>query len=211
MDLLPDDVIELLTKWISLFDCFDETKMHSSLQIIKDEHNQYQILKTKRKSGWYSTAIGTQIITKGMKKEWIIEFKKVKSTLILLGIIENSMVNINEMIDDFTNGQYNGWGIYLSCSVKYHGQNSEQPFEYASQFKLRNGNKIKIILDLSNNNKNTGNKGSLAYIYDADIDKEILTTGTFSNIAYDDIDVEKEYRFAIAMHASSLSQIAFLQ
>eukprot|EP01084_Bolivina_argentea_P319078 553452_1 len=215
-DSIPHDIIKLFLLWVTLSDHFDKYKCHPDLILttVMNENPSYESIKPKEydeiDAHTYASAIGQQIIYKGQKQKWMFQLKKLGFS-ILIGIVDNVIVECNDEIGDFTNSKFQGYGICGSSGVKYNGTGSETKYPYALRYDFKENDKITMILDLTEKeNKN----GILSFIFHADTIQSnfenVSPDATPTNIAYDDIDINKAYRCAIALHTSIEDEIAML-
>ena len=165
----PDDIVGLFLLWLLFTEHFDKHLSHP-LMIIKSIDNETQNLSLNmektRTDDWY-TAIGNTVIEKGEIYQW--KFKThgplFRLTEIILGVIENDMIDSNKAIDDFTRELWNGWGLWIRAMYRYHASDfNDGIYWYAKQFKFKAGNTITMILDLSQDD------GILSFDIDADLD-----------------------------------------
>ena len=195
LDLPPKDLIELFISWITFMDKFDRAKSHENIQFIKDTLVRHSL-------STYATVVGTDIIKKGDKQSWKF---KLSRRMGLIGIVDNGIVESSKNIRHFTGWYHGGYGLTMSSFEKYHASAnySDGHFDHVDQLINMDCNENKAIivtmeLDLT---QNENEKGILRYTFpeESTADGEDLkTNGKYSNIAYDDIDISKGYRAAVA-------------
>ena len=115
----------------------------------------------------------------------------------LLGIIDNDKlkdINISEPIEEFSDDQYEGYSVWLASSPsKYHASEKHcGSFEYLAQYDPKKIHTITMVLDMT---QNECENGLLSYFVEGE--KKNAGSNTPSNIAFDNIDPDKEYRMAI--------------
>ena len=134
-----------------------------------------------------------------MNQSWTIK-SDYGSTMV--GIMdEETIQNSDQDINDFTspyNGGYgmvtNGWHYY-NDSLNIHGQLDD----YASQFRAKRPFMIKMELDMR---QAKGEQATLKYIILNDLEQDVKdarTDGKYTNIAFNNIDINKKYRLAVAV------------
>eukprot|EP01084_Bolivina_argentea_P188452 324422_1 len=198
---LPHDITKLFVEWIEWMDSFDTNKSHECFTFVTNR----TLVKRDTKDTTmphYTSAFGETIVCKGDIQSWIFQ---VGSVGFFIGIIEEEIVQTYENIEDFTDAKHRGYGISLALANKYHacGYQGHESFGYAEQFALfrffLNNSKqlnVKMKLDLSQSN----GMGLLSFIFDVPskfCNDKISTEGQYSNIAFDNIDVNKKYRAAV--------------
>ena len=212
-DLLPNDVIALLILWLSFCDHFVanlSTKDIEIKTITNDKYGEYQQIKKANLHG-FSSAICQNIIKYGDKQSWTFRINQDKDKdlflgehgfrRVVLGIIDDEVaIRRNKNITDFSDLQ-GGYGLYLSNMGKYFGPVGNYSvrtyFDYGSQYKLKEGDTIKMELDL------TKEKGILRFTFDAQLN-ETQTDKEISNVFYDKIDINKRWRAAVAIETAAM-------
>lgn len=211
LDLFPHDIIQLFSSWFTLFDCFDENVSHSNnvhnTVIIDDK--QYQTV-TKSNDDWlFSSSFGRNIVSKGCKQEWTFNVLHNNWCNMLLGIIDNDkLINFKEAIGEFSDETHGGYSVWLaSYPCKYHA-NAQHcgEFEYLKQFQPRKIRKITMILDMT---QNECDNGVLSYFVEGEKSNVEAETDV-SNVAFDNIDIERMYRFAVCIR-NSREKLGLLQ
>ena len=202
LDLPPKDLIELFISWISFMDKFDKTKSHEIIQFIEDT-------LAIQPAHHYATAVATYIIRKGSKQSWTFKLSRRGG---LIGIVDNEIVETGAStnIDDFTNSSHRGYGLTMSNWMKYHASDfqNEGHFKHFDQFIGTDYDENKPIivvmeLDLT---QNENENGILRYSFpeESTVDgSDVKTNGEYTNIAYDNIDITKAYRAAVAIYTPS--------
>ena len=114
------------------------------------------------------------------------------------------MVKCCEFISDFTDKFNKGYGIETGSWDVYHGSGEpdESLAEYADQFEIYNDEMITIELDMT---QRDNEDGILRYIIHNEVimdDADILTHDEYTNVAYDDVDIDTKYRLVVAMNPS---------
>ena len=121
----------------------------------------------------------------------------------LIGIMENELIKSNENINDFVSVPNNGYGLFTANWGCYHAYISsniwpaaDRSFIYRTQFSFQHNMPFTISMELDMT-QTTNEKAVLKYISHNkmwnDI-KEPRTDGKYTNIAWDNIDISKEYR-----------------
>ena len=165
-----------------------------------------------------SCAVGTLIVAKGDKQSWICQVK------LGTGIVGNETIqskgdgNIGNHIYYET-----GYGIALSKEgdmVKSHNEDNEGDgwvtpaygLDYGEQFKKEDGFLMTITLDMT---QQKGDHGILTYEFHMepqDHINKIRTDGVYTNVAWDDIDIETKYRIAFSIESKcSDNTVQFLE
>ena len=202
--LFPTDISKLLILWLYFGDRFDEKLTNKQIKIenIQDEnYGSYQKINLYKEPVFIDvdrkTAICQKIVTKGLTEKWSFKFdKKPHCTYLVVGIVddETAQKSAREM-DDFSLPRHGGYGLMLDCGLKYH-ETEEAPFKYAQQFEYQDNHLVTMILDLS---QEKNKKGVLSFIMHSAI-KQGVDINEYSNILYDNIDVNKKWRAAIAIY-----------
>ena len=206
LESIPKEIIELFILWISLSDSFAEIKCHPSIKIetINNKNQgRYTVYRHSDDGKAYESAIGKDIISKTEKQEWIIELERAEKdyAAVLIGVIADKTVQENEYIHDFTSFE-TGYGFSpVSCNL-YNANNWGKEFEYAKQFKIKEGIEIKMTLDMSQENETYG---TLSYEFNAS--ENVVIDEDVNNIAFDDIDMDQSYRLVIAFHYAYLGDV----
>ena len=198
IECIPDDIIQLFIAWLSFNDYFDPNLVHPALKMTSND-NEYQYLsnlKTTNNVEWPS-AVGTAIIRKGDRFEWKFEMSdKLLLTEIMIGIVDNDRLKKNKPITGCDDENWNGWALYCYCMNSMHG-NNYSPFHYAQQFKYKKGDIVTMILDLS---QDESKNGTLSFDIDAEL-KDKDKPNSFSKVLFDDLDINREYRMAVAIRS----------
>lgn len=195
VEFLPSDIIELFILWLSLCDRFDKDLSHKSIQFTMKSDNNYidyeQIAVTEF---GHKTAIGHQIIRKGDRQLWTFQLiKNIKDAHVILGIIDNKTANQRKgIICDFSFKE-RGYGLYLNNMYKYCGTKARTRFEYGTQFEFKTGDMITMELDLTNQVKG----GQLRFTFHSIKSAKYIESS--SNVCYDNLDINEEWRGAVAI------------
>eukprot|EP01084_Bolivina_argentea_P103417 185241_1 len=198
IDILPDDIIKLFVEWTSLSDCFHVEISDESIDI-KTLISYQTIQRTTEMwngKNHYSTAIGTDIICKGMKQIWkfkILAKKKNDRPTIMVGIIDNNVAKSLEYIGTFWEGCSKGYGLSFYSGKKFGPSCKLTSIQEQDLYKIE---KFTMILDLTQKNSEYG-------ILYYQIDDSKL-------IAFDAIDIDKEYRCAVALYLNMHDVVALL-
>eukprot|EP00483_Globobulimina_turgida_P007614 UN07629 len=141
-------------------------------------------------------------------------YTPVTLTDIIIGIINDDMMTQNDEIeiDDFTDREWKGYGLYLYSMLKYHASQREHDgtFEYGRQFKYGDNDTITMELDLTQSkNKNGILSFDTSAVYDPRIPR-ISLARVNENSFYSDININKRYRMAIAIQCCFTASIALV-
>ena len=215
IDLPPSDIILLFAIWIELMDTFDKTKIAQG--IVFDPNNPTKFKLAIEADGhmsqhnygaerWRSVP-ANYIVSEGLKRSWKF---KVEPSQTIIGIMENEMIKSKKTIDDCTSEEHKGYGLFTGGWFYAHDNNfgiGGWLDRYAKQFNLDDGPLIVTMeLDLT---QTVNQHGILKYIIHnekrEDVE-EISTDDKYSNIAYDNIDISKEYRLVVGVHESYRNQ-----
>ena len=206
MVLPPNDLIVLFVSWIRLKDRFDKNKIHENIELDPEIETKFRRKKETYKHADFATVIGTFIIEKGMKQSWTFKIEKLYNHLI--GIIDTETIQSLKSVDDFTSEINKGYGLQTAYPWNtYHANDSSADGNlrrYAEQFVTRDVSLI-ITMELDMTQIENEN-GVLKYIIHnkpRDKDVDIKTDGTYTNIAYDNIDINQKYRLAFAILGSA--------
>ena len=182
-------------------DTFDKTVSHEGIIFESDTK-----IRRHGDMNWdFTCAIGSGIIGKGDKQTWIF---KAETPSIIVGIIDNKMVNSERNIFDHTGlkYKYNSYGIGMYSRRKYHGDRGKarfrnsSKFEYMNQFNLKTNHRV-FTMELDMTQKLCPN-GILSFIMHhqaAEDVTEIKAYGEYTNAAWVDIDIDKQYRMAVTI------------
>lgn len=205
---IPTEIVELFISWTILIDCFDPTKHYKDIKI--EQHLESQKITKMSSMSQYSSAFGTNKVSKGDMQSWTVQFKNRAE--VIIGIIDNDVVEKKgNVINDFTDSEYNGYGVTFSLDsgysgnqklklAKYHGRRDGSMKAYPSQFDIENDENINITMVLDMTTKQS-DKGLLGFIVNANKRSNIavvLDTGKYSNIAFE-VDINKTYRAAFGL------------
>ena len=202
MELPPKDLVLLFAAWVALVDTFDATKSHKSIYFDSDT-------KIMKQSGGshFATAIGSCIVGKGDKRSWSFKFTVPMSIACgVVGVIDNEAVNEVNSYNDYTNKDEceNSYGLGLRNLTKYQTTHYDdkwfEKFHYPGQF-LFDGDCRLFTMELDMTQKENKN-GIVRYIFhhkSKDGVDEIKTDGKYSNIAWNSININKQYRMAFAI------------
>ena len=197
----PDDLIQLFSSWVMLMDIFDKHKCHTLIDFVTETK-----AIVKRMGSHYKSIFGTIIVQKGQKQSWKL---KCSSCTTLIGIIDNDMLTSNDNdndIDDFTDSKYKGWALSLGLMRKFHASDSaaddDGEFEYGEQFQMFGSNEIILTMELDLTQEKHDN-GILSFTFHMPREDGSVISNNISNIAWDDIDVNKVYRAAICLTGST--------
>ena len=216
MVFLPNDIVELFVLWLIFCDRIDINLCHEYIELTTktdDKYGEYQQIGLKEFSYKHSTAICEQIIKKGNKQLWTFKFEEIATdTYVILGIIDNNIA-IKEKggIRDFS-VELGGYGLYLSSMRKYAGEYSllyagggSSIFGYGQRFRFKKNDMITMELDL------TKQKGVLSFTFHAEYKSYLyLSKDLPSNVAYNDVDVDKQWRGAVAICDPELDIVSLL-
>ena len=195
----PKDVILMFVSWITFMDSFDRIKSHKRTEYISNTRCYI------KKSATYTpiaSIIGKIIVEKGMKQSWTFA---TDTRALIVGIIENDIVDSNEQIADFSDSTYKGYGMGLNGFSLYHAKDSgsDGSFNHAQQFKYEHLSPLIMTMELDLTQKENENGVLRFYVHHKakkDVDK-IRTDGAYSTIAWNDIDINKKYRVAFGLQA----------
>ena len=187
-----NDLIDLFAKWVSIIDGWHKTQSHKE---IKFERNTIAYIGGDAS---YASCFGEWIAEKGGKYCWRV---KINSLWITVGIIDAAVIETSKMIGDFTNEIYEGYGIVLGSNKICHAY-SIASFPYAQQFGNLAGKDVEITVELDLT-QNECQNGALKYIIHSNNHLDIKTTGKWTNIAFDDIDINKKYSLAVDIGGES--------
>ena len=199
IELPPNDIISAFVSWIKLLDLFDKKFCHKDIKFHPESETKFQCKGPTS----YPSAIGSMSIKRGMKQSWTF---KIKQNFALLGIIDEEIVqNSGNAITDFTNSTFKGYGITTNLWSCYHilgaGRVSINFRRYSNQFVKEKSSIVTMELDMT---QKESEHAILKYVNHGEPKenvKEIRTDKEFSNIAWNDIDINREYRMAIAPFA----------
>ena len=148
----------------------------------------------------YPTAIGSFIVSKGLKQSWTINIKQRSA---LIGIMDEDMIQKSgNAIEDFTDAMFGGYGLSTHSWQYYHSAGYSPTgslIKYSEQFKA-DGKSVVVTMELDMTQKEDKN-AILTYINHNETKeyvKEMRTDGEFTNIAWNDIDFNKKCRLAVA-------------
>ena len=211
---VPNDILLLLVVWLRIKDVIDETNSDKGIYVETiDGDNPYQKISRKnldwRGKKAYISALGTDIIEKGQTQTW--KFKILSNDpSFVIGIIDNNNISLREVIGRFYYKELNGYALSTSSGLKYHGATIGERFEYAQQFKIELNYLITLTLDLS---QEENAKGIVKYIIEPpkkDQRFDVKMDGEHTNIAFDKVDIDKQYRLAVAFWYHKKEEIALL-
>ena len=214
MDLPPNDLILLFVSWIALMDSFDKNMIPED--IIFDPEIDTKFKREAANdfhSNAYASVIGTIVVEKGMKQNWTF---KVHGKYPLIGIIKEQIIKSKKMIKDFTDEYHNGYGIQTAGDWNFfHGNVYDYDgglAKYVEQFQLY-PRPVVITMQLDMTQTENEN-GILKYIIHNEIKediKHIRTDGEYTNIAYNNININDKYRLAFAISNNKFDTGAWCQ
>ena len=187
MDIFCWSVDEKLTNKGIKIENIQDDKYGNYQRIRLEEHDLFQRL----------TAICQLITEKGSKTRWTFKFdEKPSVTNLLIGIVDDESTQKSEgEMDDFSEPQHGGYGYYISSGLKYHGDAAEAPFEYARKFVYEDNHLITMKLDLT---QEKNKHGILSCVIHSKL-RDGIDIDQYSNVLWDDIDINKKWRAAVAI------------
>ena len=195
--LPPDDIVSLFVAWIRFLDSFDQNKIHKDIEF--DPDNDKKFKRDKYSNDTFASVVGTIIVEKGMKHAWKF---RVDAEEVLVGIMNDTKIASSKEIGDFSSKFHEGYGLQTGTYYAYHDKGVDgHGFlgGYMKQFQSALPMIIIMELDMT---QTVNNKGVLKYIVHnerkQDVE-EIRTDGEYTNIAYDNIDIDTKYRLAIGI------------
>ena len=207
-DLPPDDIILLLVIWIRFMDMFDQKILHKSIEFHAEIKTKFKRNNIMMNDDSYASVIGTFIVQRGIKQSWTL--KTAKTPSIIIGVIDDETCKTADVVTDFTNTIYKGFGLATGSWEMYHDSNASHDSDlkmYVNQFEVA-GQPLTITMELDMTQRKCKH-GVLRYIVHnkkKERVKEIRTNDKYTNIGYDNIDINKEYRFAISVGRFGLNQ-----
>ena len=149
---------------------------------------------------FYAGVVGTIIVKKSMKERWTF---KTDNEALMIGIMDVEMIKSRNLIQDITDTKHKGYGMASGSWSVFHDSDRDHCKslkKYVRQFEIDNQPKV-ITMELDMTQQEYKN-GVLKYIFHnkpKQSVKQIRTDGEFSNIAFDNIDITKEYKLAVAL------------
>ncbi len=202
IELLPEDITQLFILWLCFGDTFDEALTHKSIKIDSIQDDKYGSYQKINLEGYrdfmdHATAICERIVEKGLRAKWTFKFERAPNyTFLLVGIVDDEMaVNSKGEMTDFTEPEYEGYGLFLQNMFKYHGADDDHSYDYGDQFHFEDDHLVTMELDLT---QEKNEHGILSFIMHSKVNGGI-DISQYSNILYDDIDINKKWRAAIAI------------
>ena len=201
IELLPEEITKLLILWLCFKDRFDDNLSHKNIKIttIDDaKYGQCQKISLSSTRYTYFTAICKAMVEKGCKMEWTFRFDEIATnTNLLVGIVndESAQAAKGDMCD-FSDSEYGGFGLFMRSQLKYHGANIGVDFAYGDQFEYESNDLITMKLDLT---QEKSQHGILSCIMHSKV-KDGVNIDEYSNVLWDDIDVNQKWRATIAMY-----------
>ena len=192
-----------------MIDYIDKSKSHPQIAIDTTE--------TGTKFGHtgdakYAGVVGTIIVKKGMKQRWTFKMSaRIKYPQIV--IMSDALIRAKSVITDNMDADHEGYGLQIDIEhgwLLYHGEGCADGNlrMYANQFEIKRWHKLLISMELDMTQTENQN-GVLKYIIHnkpkTDI-AEIRTDGEYSNVAYDDIDIDKKYRMSVSLDEYCLNE-----
>ena len=206
IELPPNDIVLLFVSWIRLRDTFDKNMIPKEIIF----HPEIDTKFNHKDGGGWASLIGTIVVEKGIKQSW--KFKTPKWTII--GIIDEEIAKSSTIITDFTNLKYKGYGIQTGQWGYYHRSSRFDGSlkQYVDQFEAGPASfMFTMELDMT---QTQSEYGVLKYIIHAkprDGIKQIRTDGEYTNIAYDNINIDRKYRLGVAITVAPGGWIELLQ
>eukprot|EP01084_Bolivina_argentea_P175844 304429_1 len=202
---IPYDITHFLSSWISFTDFFDKEISDDGIIFeSRNDDDKYSTIQRKDDTNYIlKCAFGALIIKKGQQQIWKFKLNNTSTKTIqfIVGIMDNNKIETRDKRDigDFTDTINGGYGLwYGNRFALYHNSDgSETQYLYASQLKFNDGNVITMKLDLT---QKCSKCGILSYEIDNCKLRNNIVNNTYSNIAYDDIDINKDYRCAVALY-----------
>ena len=203
IDCLPDDIVGLFVIWLSFCDRFDLNFIPSIMDLTSIDNKHQHLTIKPGNAGEFASAFGQAIISKVTIFEWKFELNGPPLET-QIGIIDNGMIDNDETIGDFADATWHGWGLYLRSMYAYHDEDElnmgwhDKIFDYGKQFKFKTGDIIIMTLDLT---QEKNENGVLSFDIDAELIEQNETEDevVYSQILYDDLDINKQYRMAVSM------------
>ena len=208
--IIPNDVILLIALWIWSGDKFDEEM--SDKKIIFGKFCTFETVQTPSDTDdWvvYRSAVGTDIIQKGMRQIWKFQILKgCPLPTIVIGIFEDDMIKAikDKNHDEIIIGSYyrdlginSGYGLSLHSNRIIH-DDDVRDFGYGRRFDIRDMDTFEMNVDMTGKD---GVGGILSFVINAKEKKGFEgseDSGYGDNVAFNGIDIEKRYRMTLALY-----------
>ena len=193
---------EVLLKLFALFYIVKMDKWNTeivSYGIFIDEDRN--MIETKN-VGWSRNAFGSYIIKKGMINTWNLRLRSTANQQIygnqtvanLIGIMERDKIKSSGVKGHFINPENGGYAYCTFLSdIKHDGWNSKWCKRYGE--KCYYDAAVSMTLDMTQEKKESG---LLSYVIN----------GTDYGVAFDQIDIDKEYCLTVEIHSVGSIEIA---
>ena len=209
IELLPNDLILLFLSWTKLMDSFDKNKVHEDVAFHPEIDTKFK--RTSYASGSYAAVVGTFVVDKGVKQSWKL---KIDAGAVLLGIMDDEIIKSKTNISDLTDTKHKGYGLASGSWYIFHDSDTKQDGSletYMNQFKVKDIYKsftmtITMELDMTQRQNKHGILKYIIHNEPKENIKEIRTDGLFTNIAYDNININKKYRLVLAVGTLSCNE-----
>ena len=106
IELPPNDLILMFVSWTKIFDSFDKNKTHKDIAFHPEIDTKF--VRTSQASGHYAAVVGTLVVDKGSKQSWKF---KIDAGAVLLGIMDDEIINLKPNICDLTDTEHKGYGL----------------------------------------------------------------------------------------------------
>ena len=145
----------------------------------------------------YRTAICEGIIVKGFKEKCTFRLDALTpDSSLLIGIVDDEAAQkANGTMLDFSDSEYGGYGLLCECCFAYHGA-EEVYFEYLEQFEYGQNSLLTMELDMT---QQDNDHGILMVTVNSKV-KDGVNIDDHSDILFDDIDINKKWRAAVAIY-----------
>ena len=217
VNLPPVDLIKMIVSWIMMTDVFDKDKSDKKINFKSDTCLSFQSISE------FVCAVGKVVVAKGDKQSWKCKIKGGSEySSIIVGIIDNETVETKAHIRDHTDIGNEGYGVHLNSTyAKYHNvgefisdedfNDHETTLYYAKQFKvIANEYLFSMTLDMTQHH---GHNCTLSYEFHMkpknDV-KEIRTDGMYTTVAWNNIDIDKQYRVAFTIYTDIATTVELL-
>ena len=176
---------------------------------VKDKAHQYIIFDPESETkiqcdaanDSYAGALGSIIVKKGMKQCWTF-MVDAGTKYVQFGIMSTDVIESIDVIEDNLDKIHKGYGLMVPIYITLHGRGAADKDiqQYVEQFEINPRTNLIISMELDMTQKENSN-GILKYIIHNEVKDDIETVRTddkYSNIAYDNVDINKEYRMSVS-------------
>jgi len=214
MSVFPSEpILYLLAEWLTVSDCFDEYSTDlSMIQYTKplSHLKEYRRVTTvERIKDWNfccSHSFGYDVVCENGRAVWKFKLSGhgADKPCVLIGVVEANQVSqfmsrdqdLTPSSDTFSSAEHGGYALHTVDWMRYHADDDDgRPFAKDGELEITPNDVLAVELDLTHRFGMDHRCGRLKFVMNGHT--EMFENG---GVAFDDIDIRKDYRLAIGMY-----------